>query len=486
MTMSRTTDDAKDFLFMMSNHSLASLDCRICTSDVQRNSRILDKIDVFSCCNICSEKFATFDETEDHYNKMHECYLGCDVKFQDDRAKHEHLMKNHSKCTICNEFHNDIEDHMTKKHFTCIFCYHTSSSVVSTKEHIIRAHKNNCIYPEKKTETELLRKEPEMIKCPLCRKMIGTSSENEEHLRKTHTCFLCNQQFAALGLHERNVHSTCNVCKIKCENAEETEIHFKKFHLCPYGCVRIFTDMSRHIDEDHRCSKCQCLFENMNRTSRLKHLKNEHSDLCTFCDKEFADKAAFEKHWIDQHTCKLCNSDLFFFENQTQKKIHNATYHEKCNECLEILKSKDDKIQHYNTEHSMCINCSKLFAYGVFSKDRHFVDTHSCHYCKDAYDYWKMKHQCSECDINFKRSYERDKHIWHDHTKCPVCGKRFENGIQTESHHFDDHLCQFCHGETFKDFEEKRKHQLYWHYCVKCSGMFKSNLSHRKVSTHSS
>lgn len=232
-------------------------------------------------CDICSKKFATRDERNDHINKHFQAYecSSCGKTFTGDR-QYEHHRRN-----PCNIISNAIT-------FECCICHMGNFFTIrSLKRHITQKHE-----PKPKTTTNI---------CSICKKTFANIYILKSHIKEIHEksrrseCDVCGKRFNRPSnmqwhrlIHDNMMSCECNICGKAFRTVSGLNLH-KRTHTGekPYKCdicneksYAYNTDLKRHkrsahgiIDKEFPCTHCQQVF--YERKFLRKHVEKKHSEV---------------------------------------------------------------------------------------------------------------------------------------------------------------------------------------------------------------
>ncbi|XP_035786510.1 zinc finger protein 43-like [Anopheles albimanus] len=248
----------------------------------------------------------------------------CEKKFRT-RAKllahkdmHEH--PDRFRCSVCQEVHQNIEEHMQNKHQERTFC------------------------------------------CEVCGKRFPFQARLNAHVRKMHTakdiiCEQCNKAFSKYTIedHKRSVHGNgfiCEHCPRSFKSRFQLENHMEEHRVDESGVrpakatcticgivVRNKYNLTTHMKRMHteqkpvRCESCGKMFKSKhNLDAHRANVCTDRSFPCTICDKRFKKKIKLKEH-MTTHTrsalyqCPYCPK-RFSFETQLYTHRKQAHYEE--------------------------------------------------------------------------------------------------------------------------------------------------------------
>ena len=203
---------------------LEELERQLKTEEVFQTEKVdYDKIKQFMelICQICSEPFVTFDESQKHFLDCHKraaFWKCCNLQLETDYHILDHM-----------KYHDDPE------FYKCIVCQRCFMTSAKLRLHIRRAHLNQsndfeCTVCRKKFPSQRLfalhEKRHITLQCPHCNKII-TAANYDKHIKFAHTtsekvmCDICGKVSCdrkAYKLHYLVEHSgidqklQCDIC----------------------------------------------------------------------------------------------------------------------------------------------------------------------------------------------------------------------------------------------------------------------------------
>lgn len=234
---------------------------------------------VFQCdgyeCDICSKKFLTRNERNEHINdhfRIYEC-RNCGQKFVGDRQYRHHTQNRH--CIRVKEAVVPAAvDGVTI--YECYICHKSNIfSLRSLKVHINRLH---SIEPKPKQQ----------YSCTICHRMFANIYIMRYHMAEIHTksnqfqCTTCNKQFNRMYhlklhrlIHENKMPCKCQFCGKSFRTISGVNSHLRthtgeKPHKCDICNEKAYshnTDLKRHkrsvhgiIDKMFPCDTCEKIF----------------------------------------------------------------------------------------------------------------------------------------------------------------------------------------------------------------------------------
>lgn len=309
-------------------------------------------------CDICMEKFSTWDQNVAHDEEKHmkngqfKCYC-CDFTDSDKTKLMEHLA-----------FH-----HQLMPYFMCGLCPVLFMELQDLNDHMLEVH----------------NKTPEKGMCPICSQVIEKknlrSHVDGEHSLAKYSCFICGAKHksrTSASLHMKNSHGEgarlipCHICgqsvksyafahHIEKHNATEKNVE------CPQCGKRYYTlhDMRRHVSEYHRKTKfmCdQCEFHTSYIESFKRHME-VHTQAgafkCDHCDFKTHNQYNLNNH-ITIHTgekkfpCDFCGKAFRLKANlREHRKIHTGEFSGHCDICNKSFVQKCNYKLHMMKSHSI-------------------------------------------------------------------------------------------------------------------------------------
>lgn len=320
------------------------------------------------------------------------------IKNREDKRNHPNFKKIPYKCDTCVLGFTRKENydlHIVKKHdvnigpYSCSVCEIKFRSQSSMERHKV---KHYCVYRCKLCRYETFElwsavnhcKEKHSgdtagrIHCAQCLNVFKTPEELAEHSRTEHTiiCNKCGEKFKGqntLRSHKTRIHAvkrefSCEMCRRRFKSESRLEAHVAGHE--PSAARRLAY-----------CAPCRVQYKNI--YVYRNHLRNsanhtERAYPCPECDKKFASKVYWTKHYNfyhlhkSQYKCDVCNK---LFISACRLKNHNQKYHG-------LLRTRDHA----------CNVCGKKF-YTVSTLRAHIL-THSeqrTYMCEDCGDTFKQR-----------------------------------------------------------------------------------------------
>ncbi|XP_050098527.1 zinc finger protein 28-like [Anopheles aquasalis] len=232
--------------------------------------------------------------------------------------KDMHLNPDQYRCKVCEEVHQNIEEHMQNKHQERTFC------------------------------------------CEVCGKRFPFQTRLNAHVRKMHTakdiiCEQCNKAFSKYTIedHKRAVHGNgfiCEHCPRSFKSRFQLENHMEEHRVEESGVrpakatctvcgivVRNKYNLTTHMKRMHteqkpaRCESCGKVFKSKhNLDAHRANVCTDRSFPCTICSKRFKKKIKLKEH-MTTHTrsalyqCPYCPM-RFSFETQLYTHRKQAHY----------------------------------------------------------------------------------------------------------------------------------------------------------------
>ncbi|XP_045456197.1 zinc finger protein 665-like [Melitaea cinxia] len=298
-------------------------------------------------CDTCVLGFMREDTCQMHWNQKHHEAIGrikCDI------------------CSVRFTKQSLLSSHR-ERHYTiykCVLCKYEST--------FYKAAVNHCQLKHDKDRQGL-------IHCGQCSVTVGTGDELTRHIDEYHMldCNLCGQKFKKKNIlrsHIIRIHSSnrayiCDVCSKTFKTKSRLETHITSHNKA------IAKKMAY-------CSKCKVQYKNIH--VYRNHLKNStnHSERqyhCKECNKKFASKAYYHKHYDFFHLrksaskCDVC--DKIFISDwrlRNHKQKHHGldrTRDHSCNVCdktfYTLATLKNHKLTHSEERSYMCEDCGDTF-----------------------------------------------------------------------------------------------------------------------------
>ncbi|CAH0730946.1 unnamed protein product, partial [Brenthis ino] len=282
-----------------------------------------------------------------------------------------HIKKKHHEslgqyvCPVCQirfPTHKMMSRHKTR-HYTihkCLLCGYDTFTLTAAIKHCVVKHKRDTYG---------------LIHCRQCEDTVSTAEELSDHIKTKHTlnCSECGEKFKGkhtLRTHIMRIHSshrdfTCDICAKTFNTKSRLESHITSHN------VAIAKKLSY-------CTICQVQYKNIYvYRNHLKNSKNHSERLyhCKECNKKFASKVYWKKHYDFYHLkkspfkCESCNK-LFMsdwrLKNHRQKHHGlNRTRDHMCNICGKSFYTQSTlrghKLTHSDERTYMCSNCGDTF-----------------------------------------------------------------------------------------------------------------------------
>lgn len=298
-------------------------------------------------CDSCVLGFTRKETYEIHIEKKHGQHSGlfecdvCKVRFNSKSAVNSHRMKHY----IC---------------YRCRLCKYVTTELWSALNHCKLKHE---------------RDEPNNIHCRQCETVVKSPRELEDHVQTSHIlyCNECGIKFKGkdtLRRHKARIHAVkrefiCDVCTKSFMSRSRLESHL----------VSHSGNMARKLAYCHQCG-----IQYKNIYVYRNHLKNSanHSEKtysCPACNKKFASKVYWTKHYNfyhlnkSQYKCENCNK---LFISDWRLKNHKQKHHglsrprdHPCNICgkkfftISIL--RNHQLTHSEERNYMCEDCGDTF-----------------------------------------------------------------------------------------------------------------------------
>ena len=121
--------------------------------------------------------------------------------------------------------------------------------------------------------------------------------------------------------------------------------------------------MTQHLNMQHKCRYCSVMVENVD-----EHISEVHErDPCEYCEKNFENKAAVDKHIEVVHlqTCEKCDED-FYSEDSLQGHVIDVHESEECDICNSKFLIADKMMdEHKDKVHGIKTKTIKQFGGGM-------------------------------------------------------------------------------------------------------------------------
>ncbi|XP_038104640.1 zinc finger protein 271 [Culex quinquefasciatus] len=445
--------------------------------------------DKYTDCNICTIKFLTRHELNNHLKRKHSAMLPF-------------------RCTTCVSrelksvwsLNKHFEQHDASKPQQCCYCEARFSSRVHRTAHQRRFHKDDL-------ENDTIRNANRRFVCRYCNKKFAAKYNMERHERNHEMKITDDDEF----LNRRN---KCYLCETK-----------------PFDSVASLIDhLSVHVDQiPYTCQKCEPMPPVIITSVRLlnKHLasheESEKPIKCVYCSERFisvvtcqaherthtqekqADEVAVAKieserisakiviiDGMKRYQCSFCeNSYSLLSTLRRHENIHTGKIQYVCKVCGKIFNKSSCLLQHERT-HSQntpfkCETCGRGFKETIrLIEHRRIHSGERPFTCQVCFKSFRIKPllkehslqcippeelaetKCRYCEWSFNSYREMLSHTAQNHpvieeTKCEFCDLSFKSGAQLVDHETNHRnpssiRCKICN-RIFKQLSNLRRHE---------------------------
>ncbi|EDS27404.1 zinc finger protein 558 [Culex quinquefasciatus] len=389
--------------------------------------------DKYTDCNICTIKFLTRHELNNHLKRKHSAMLPF-------------------RCTTCVSrelksvwsLNKHFEQHDASKPQQCCYCEARFSSRVHRTAHQRRFHKDDL-------ENDTIRNANRRFVCRYCNKKFAAKYNMERHERNHEMKITDDDEF----LNRRN---KCYLCETK-----------------PFDSVASLIDhLSVHVDQiPYTCQKCEPMPPIIITSVRLlnKHLASheepEKPIKCVYCSERFISVVTCQAH-ERTHTEEKQADEVAVAKMESERisakiviidgmKRYQCSFCENSYSLLSTLRRHENihtgKIQY------VCKVCFKSFRIKPLLKE------HSLQ-CIPPEELAETK--CRYCEWSFNSYREMLSHTAQNHpvieeTKCEFCDLSFKSGAQLVDHETNHRnpssiRCKICN-RIFKQLSNLRRHE---------------------------
>ena len=100
----------------------------------------------------------------------------------------------------------------------------------------------------------------------------------------------------------------CNLCEKPCKSTRGLAMHMNTSHKCGY-CDNMFANLDEHsknVHETEACTECDLKFATV--ASLENHMTNVHQIKCESCEKNFYNEDTLKDHTKEEHEeeCEIC------------------------------------------------------------------------------------------------------------------------------------------------------------------------------------
>ncbi|KAL5279740.1 hypothetical protein ACFFRR_004001 [Megaselia abdita] len=228
---------------------------------------------------------------------------------------------------------------------------------------------------------------PKLV-CHICQKSLFSLNSYVKHLKKHEApggfiCPYCQERFcmqSALDAHKDEKHKilACKICEPQqtFDNADQYKSHIVDVHN---GIDRIYCEcekcgvkfktkesLKRHVDskcgtvKSHKCNQCEAMFYTKYHLATHLQLHGEATFCCSYCGKEFKNKARLICH-ERQHSgekpyqCDVCQKSFAHRESLvTHASIHTGIKRIECRCCAARFSCHSNLIKHRRARADSC------------------------------------------------------------------------------------------------------------------------------------
>ncbi|XP_049884169.1 zinc finger protein 33A-like [Pectinophora gossypiella] len=282
-----------------------------------------------------------------------------------------HMMKKHDEnigshmCPVCEVRFTtlkQVDKHKTKHYvcYRCKLCKYETLELWSALSHCRTKHTVDQV---------------ESIHCPYCEYVARTPEDMSQHMTTDHSlyCNECGEKFKALSSlkkHVKRIHAVkrefvCDICSKTFRTKSRLESH-------------MVTHNSTIAQKLSYCGSCKVQYKNIYVYRNHLRTSANHAEQtypCLDCNKQFASKEYWKKHYNFYHLrksqfrCELCNK-LFISDwrlknhRQTQHGLSRSRDHH-CNVCgkqfFTLSTLKGHQLTHSDQRSFMCEDCGDTF-----------------------------------------------------------------------------------------------------------------------------